>query len=212
VSIDKKCCFCREIHEKTIDQKIVDNYEVRNRIIFEDEIFVILPTVSPLVKNHLLVLPKGHLNTMKQLSGHEKDILFTLVKKILMPLDCDYFIFEHGAFPGNGNTCGVDHAHLHVLPLQKEISNKAIKRLLEQFLVENTMPFNEILDNNIEAPYLLFANDVEHVYCAVNSEFPSQTIRKILGDILNIANPDWKEYTNPKYFIETIREAQRIAV
>jgi diadenosine tetraphosphate (Ap4A) HIT family hydrolase len=42
-------------------------------MLFDNNQFVVLPSVSPVVENHLLVLPKKHINTMKQLTSDEKN-------------------------------------------------------------------------------------------------------------------------------------------
>jgi diadenosine tetraphosphate (Ap4A) HIT family hydrolase len=53
----------------------------------------------------------------------------------------DYLIFEHGAFPVNGNSCGVDHAHIHILPVEKTISKSIIESINKSYASRLYMDF-----------------------------------------------------------------------
>ncbi|WP_461251787.1 HIT family protein, partial [Treponema sp. R8-4-B8] len=183
------CCFCQEFINHETNDDIQKNYSVTNRILFNNDKFVVLPSVSPIVKNHLLVLPKKHINTMKQLGDDEKGQFFALVNNITQLLGEDYFAFEHGAFPVNGNTCGVDHAHIHILPVKREISKKVIGFIKKTYTYMLYKDLSLSLDDKKDKPYLLFGNDTREMYSCNNALFQSQFIRKLLCEHLDI--PDW---------------------
>jgi diadenosine tetraphosphate (Ap4A) HIT family hydrolase len=198
------CCFCHEFLHHEVSDEIKNNYSVTNRILFDNDKFVVLPSVSPIVKNHLLVLPKKHINTMKQLKDDEKSQLRMLVNNITHLLGEDYFAFEHGAFPVNGNTCGVDHAHIHILPVGREISKKVIGFIKRTYTYMLYKDFLLSLDDEKDKPYLLFGNDMQKMYSCNNALFQSQFIRKLLCDNMGIADWNWRSYTNKHNFIDTL--------
>jgi len=200
------CCFCHEFLHYKVNEEIKERYSVTNRILFDNDKFVVLPSVSPIVKNHLLVLPKKHINTMKQLEDDEKNQLFTLVNNITQLIGEDYFTFEHGAFPVNGNTCGVDHAHIHILPVGREISKKVIGFIKRTYTYMLYKDFHLSLDDEKDKPYLLFGNDMREMYSCNNILFQSQFIRKLLCDNLGVTDWNWRSYTNKHHFIATIAD------
>jgi histidine triad (HIT) family protein len=198
------CCFCREFRHHEAGEEIKEKYSVTNRIIYDDGVFTVLPSVSPIVKNHLLVLPKKHINTMKQLDYDEKKRLFSLVNNITKLLGEDYFTFEHGAFPVNGNTCGVDHAHFHILPVGREISRKVIGSIRSAYTYMLYKDFFLSLDDEKDKPYLLFGNDMREMYACNNALFRSQFIRKLLCEHMGIIDWDWKSYSNKEDFLAAL--------
>jgi len=202
----ENCCFCLEFQHHQVCTEVKEKYSVTNRILYEDEDFVILPSVSPIVEKHLLLLPKKHINTMKQLDNSEKERLLALINCTTQHFDEDYFIFEHGAFPVNGNTCGVDHAHIHILPVRKCISELIIAYIKKTYQAKFYMDFIFSLNDEKDKPYLLYGNSTHGIYSCNNAVFPSQFIRKLLCENLGIKEWNWRTFTNEHYFNIAISE------
>jgi diadenosine tetraphosphate (Ap4A) HIT family hydrolase len=208
------CCFCREFRDHEVDEEIKKIYSVTNRVLFENDVFVVLPSVSPIVpgespiakKHHLLILPKRHINTMKQLEDDEKRQLFVLTRKITQLLGDDHFIFEHGAFPVNGNTCGVDHAHIHILTVEKNISKNVIGSINKDYASKFYMDFVLSLNEEKDMPYLSYGNDIHGMYVCNNAVFKSQFIRELLCNNLGIKEWNWRSLTNKHSFNATVSE------
>jgi len=198
------CCFCNEFQNYEVAEEIKNRYSITNRILFSNDKFVVLPSVSPIVEDHLLILPKKHINTMKQLENDEQEQLLLLVKNIMRLLNKDYYIFEHGAFPVNGNTCGVDHAHIHILPLEKTISKAIIKSINKIYTSMLYMDFIMALMDEKDMPYLSFGNDIHEMYMCNNAIFPSQFMRKLLCNELGINDWNWRSFTNEHFLNATI--------
>jgi len=197
---NEDCCFCLEFRNNEVDGEVLKKYSVTNRILFDNNQFVVLPSVSPIVENHLLVLPKMHINTMKQLSDRQKKMLFLLIKNITQLFNGNYFIFEHGAFPVNGNTCGVDHAHIHILPIDEKLSETVIGFIKKSYSAKLYKDLLSSLNDETEMPYLLYGNDKLGMYSCNNANFPSQFMRKALCDILGKKEWDWRNLTNERFF------------
>jgi diadenosine tetraphosphate (Ap4A) HIT family hydrolase len=200
------CCFCQEFQKNEVNEEIRKVYGVSNRILFANDEFVVLPSVSPIVENHLLILPKRHINTMKQLEDHEKEHLLVIMKNIMRLLGKDYFIFEHGAFPVNGNTCGVDHAHIHFLPVERTVSKAIIESLYEFYVSRLYTDFILSLNDEINMPYLSYGNDIQEMYMCNNAFFRSQFMRELLCNKLGINDWNWRSFTNRHFFKATISE------
>jgi diadenosine tetraphosphate (Ap4A) HIT family hydrolase len=200
----KDCCFCQEFRRNEVDGEIKEKYSVTNRILFDNNRFVVLPSVSPVVENHVLVLPKRHINTMKQLTDDEKDDLFVLVKNITQVFSGSYFLFEHGAFPANGNTCGVDHAHIHILPVEEKVSEAVIGLIKKSYYAKPYANLLLSLNDEKDMPYLLCGKDTHDMYSCNNANFPSQFMRKILCGILGKKEWNWRDFTNRHYFTRTV--------
>jgi diadenosine tetraphosphate (Ap4A) HIT family hydrolase len=200
------CCFCQEFQSDEVNEEIKKRYGVTNRILFANDEFVVLPSVSPIVKHHLLILPKRHINTMKQLETDEKERLLVLMNNIMLLLGKDYFFFEHGAFPVNGNTCGVDHAHIHFLPVERTISRAIVESLYGFYVSRLYTDFTMSLNDEINMPYLSYGNNIYETYMCNNAFFQSQFMRKLLCNTLGINDWNWRSYTNGRFFRATISE------
>ena len=90
-----------------------------NRILYRNDGFVILPTIGQIFDGSLLVLPERHIERIADLTEGELgrvcqlvDAASEQVAKYGVPL-----VFEHGATSASGGSCGVYHAHIHVVPL-----------------------------------------------------------------------------------------------
>jgi diadenosine tetraphosphate (Ap4A) HIT family hydrolase len=204
------CCFCAEFEKGEVDETLFLRYGIKNRILYSNDHFVVLPTASPLVDGHFLVLPRWHINTLKQLHASEKQELFGVVQNLISSCADSYFIFEHGAFPVNGNTCGVDHAHLHILPLGNAVSLQVMEKVKGEYAPEFLGDLLGALSYRKEMPYLLYGNDIKAMYNSVDGNFPSQFIRKKICEVLNNPDWDWKLLTNRDSFVESMAYREKI--
>ena len=91
-----------------------------DQVLHETDHFVVVPTVGALVEGWLLIITKQPylcMGGMPTGEFHELSSLKELVCSVLSECYGDITVFEHGpSQPGQGVGCGVDHAHLHVLP------------------------------------------------------------------------------------------------
>src|SRR6266852_4207519 len=89
--------------------------------IYETDGFVVTPSLGALVEGWLLVLPREHaVNTSRIAANLRQE--FTAIVDRTVAIVADEFgpvtLFEHGpSYDGSRLGCGVDHAHLLVVPL-----------------------------------------------------------------------------------------------
>ena len=94
--------------------------------------FAVMPSLGSLVPGWLLVVPRRPLVSLRDLDESETDELIALVGEVSKDLK-DFagtvFAFEHGsARRGSLAGCGVDQAHLHLVPLCFDLVEYASSR------------------------------------------------------------------------------------
>src|SRR5258708_29134184 len=91
-----------------------------NEPLFESENFVVVPSLGALVEGWFLLLPKDHYLCMGALPQSLLDEMMQLRQTVLSFAEGTYediCAFEHGPHQENRSIgCGVDHAHLHLVP------------------------------------------------------------------------------------------------
>ncbi len=210
------CCFCEEIAVNRIPETFAGNCSLTSRIAFSSDNFVVLPSVSPLVEGHVLLLPKDHITSLAQLTEDNKeefDSLLQFVYRKVGDLWARPIIFEHGV--GNGRTggCGVTHAHLHIVPIpsvHKESLWSSIARELGDF--PSQAPLLEILDHlDAEDSYIIVGDDTIQISCCVREDLPSQIMRRLIAETLSLSNWNWRQMFNWTCFESTYYKLKDVA-
>lgn len=186
------CPFCLEIKDN------LNNPTNKNRIIKETKNFIVIPTIGSFVDNYLLIISKKHINCFKQLNEKEFLELNDLTNWI-KNINKTYFktktiIFEHGSFEKN-NTSGksIIHAHWHILPFSKSLLGNLLNN--KSFIIKEIKSLNSL--NNLEDDkndYLYYEDINEKCYIINHQELPSQYLRKVIANSLNIDTWNWREY------------------
>jgi ATP adenylyltransferase len=93
--------------------------------IYESQSFVVLPTVGALVEGWLLVVPKKVELSFAHISKTQFSELGKFLDEIIPRIESFYgpvAVFEHGpASTNNLVGCGVDYAHLHLVPTRCDL-------------------------------------------------------------------------------------------
>ena len=92
-----------------------------NQPLAETENFVVVPSLGSLVEGWLLMVPKDHYISMGALPPGLRIEADSLEQRVMRSLRRRYaapiVAFEHGpSAASHGTGCGVDHAHLHIVP------------------------------------------------------------------------------------------------
>ena len=64
-NFSSNCCICSEISSGKFPSKYYSFYPVNNRICLENEQFIVVPSISPIVEGHLLIFPKYHIKNLR---------------------------------------------------------------------------------------------------------------------------------------------------
>ncbi|WPP91411.1 HIT domain-containing protein [Acinetobacter pittii] len=209
------CVFCRELNGSR-DTNFAERYpEIKSRVIFETESLAAFPCIGQLVCGHFLIVPKSHdctlAQTQKRLSNFEQE-LFLILREVHLILGFelnDSLIFEHGALGPNDGSCGIYHAHLHVLPSTSKIAAFELYNFQNKDLMRN---LESLLKNiPIDKPYIFAGNMKEGFYHTLLEEpLPSQTLRKAIANQLNTEQWDWRKSQREESMLSTLRKVTNI--
>ncbi len=162
--------------------------------VVETERFVVLPSLGSLVSGWLVVVPRRRIPNLCMLSALERAELMHLQNRlasIMRVFEGLPFVFEHGGPYGSVVNCGVDQAHLHMVPLNFNLFDKAV--------VENDVKWRR--SENFIAPI-----STSHEYLAIHDlsdgrsavgipDMPqSQWFRRLIARELGLSTWDYKAF------------------
>jgi len=99
------CLFC----------KIV-NKEEKADIVYEDDKFIAFKDINPKAAVHLLVIPKKHISSVKELQPEDRELMGELIftaKKVAEQEKLEGYKLAINVGRGGGQL--VDHLHMHLL-------------------------------------------------------------------------------------------------
>jgi len=201
----KECCICSEISTGEFPKELRRVYPVQRRISPVSENFLAMPSVSPLAPGHVLILPKEHATGFMYLDSHLLEELLGVITRVSAIISQHFgsvYYFEHGV-RGRELACGINHAHLHIVPLQSEISRRVSETLRADYPASISCEYPSILrERNYVGPYLTFGHDIDKVEIAYG-RVPSQLVRKVIAVELGETKWDWNELYGRNSFWQT---------
>jgi len=99
------CIFCKIIEGKIDSEKI-----------FENDRVIVIKDINPLTPVHLLVIPKKHIESIKEIEEEDKELmgeLFLVAKKVAEEKGLKGY--KLGVNVGREGGQIVDHIHMHLL-------------------------------------------------------------------------------------------------
>jgi diadenosine tetraphosphate (Ap4A) HIT family hydrolase len=96
----------------------ITSAEIKNRLIFENDLVFAFPSNMPIVPGHILICPKRIVSTVDDLTTTELLAIFDLQKQIKKSMlktfgACGFnYAWNEGLLAGQT----VNHLHLHILP------------------------------------------------------------------------------------------------
>jgi ATP adenylyltransferase len=197
------CTLCAELRAQT-------GAAPWNRPLIETTNFVVIPSLGALIEGWVLVVPKEHHISMGALPEQlraEADELELRTRTLLSDrYGSPIVAFEHGPSASqHGTGCGVDHAHLHLLPLACDLSRYVTPFVPHSLKwhpcnwVERTEAHKSGLD------YLYLKPDGARGLIAVSEDFGSQVFRRAIADYLGAADQfSWREFPQFEIVGQTI--------
>lgn len=168
-----------------------------DQIVHETESFVVLPSIGSLVPGWLLVVPKRPLANLSGLAPDEFIELEGVVNDLgrkLSSFPGKPQIFEHGGPVGASISCGVDQAHLHIVPLDFDICTAAKDDSVDQWEPINGLrSLKGIAENNHQ---YYFVSGLSGAYVSFPESPISQRLRRLIAN--KTGNPDaWNYRDHP---------------
>jgi diadenosine tetraphosphate (Ap4A) HIT family hydrolase len=163
------------------------------RTLLADDHFRIVPSLGQLVEGHLLLVPLKHFTCFANLESTALTAFSQLKKNVRAVLTETYgrcVFFEHGIRqPGSGG-CGIDHAHMHAVPVSGEGVAMHLMRAFRGRAIHTFSEVNQIISETTS--YLFFEDASEKRYVFEPTYIPSQYMRKVVAESIGKSNWDWR--------------------
>ena len=168
----------------------------------------VAPTVGALVEGWLLVVPRKPALSVGAMSGNERSELTTFCAEVSTLIQESYgpvVLFEHGPVaPQSSVGCGVDYAHVHLVPFRQNLLERT-KRMFPEIVWREVSDFNDSAALHSIGKSYWYLYQPEYNLCPLigvcDEVEPSQLFRKAIANTLVRPDDyDWK--TNP--FVEVM--------
>ena len=188
-----------------------------DHVLLESRHFVALPTLGHLVQGWLLVVPRDCYLCVGALPSQLLPELADFIERVTSLVESEYgpvAIFEHG--PAQRHTavgCGVDHAHVHVVPVESDWSLLQIaKNLAPQLTWETASSIQDTKEYFINNKPYLFLHEPFSINPVIGTgtSIPSQLFRRIIAR--HEGRPqdfDWKIHPEHKQICATVERLQK---
>ena len=193
-----KCIFCDEIHAGP-NENFASRYpEFGSRILWNDDTLFAMPCIGQLQPGHFMIIPVSHHPTFRD----ARAVLGPLDQRIAAGIeqgcralglsDSALLVFEHGARDPHDGGCGIYHAHLHVVPVNRSFD---IPALFGLDMVDAASSLEALFDAiDEDCSYALGGIWGEGYQCQqLSAPLPSQYMRRKLAGALGEKQWDWRE-------------------
>jgi diadenosine tetraphosphate (Ap4A) HIT family hydrolase len=201
------CDFCNEFAgcvENAFDR--IYRRDPTSRVLFRSDEFVVVPSLGQVAEGHLLLLPIKHWTAVGDLPESLSEGFTELSKNITAILDEEYgscITFEHGVRSESAGGCGIDHAHLHVVPLSAALD--PIDFLKSQFSYEQIGDLSEIgKQSKGRSGYLFYQDSQSRAYLFDAANLVSQYMRRVLANVLGVHDWDWRSAGKEDRLLRTL--------
>lgn len=187
---------------------------VWNEPLFESEHFVVLPSLGALVEGWLLLVPKNHficIGALPESVIAEMEGIKAVVSSFLTECYGKFSVFEHGPHVEKLQIgCGVDHAHLHFVPLTFDLAN-AVEPFLPTGIMWSSARHQDCQNAFLRGQdYLYLEQPLGNGKIALHTAFDGQLFRRGIAATLGRLNEyNWREHPQFSNITVTIAMAKR---
>lgn len=202
----KHCEFCDEFSGGA-QNEFAKRYagHISNRSLFGNSHFQIVPTLGQIVEGHLLVVPTEHRCALADVPNQELRELETLCRRISSILTEKHgscVFFEHGTRGERSGGCGIDHAHMHAVPVAAVGVLDVLTREFGGFAITDLADINEVVKR--ESSYLFFEDGSASRHVFPVKELPSQYMRKLVSESIGKSDWDWRKCGREPELLSTL--------
>lgn len=181
-----------------------------NEPLIETKNFVVIPSLGALVEGWVLVVPKEHEISMGALPLTLREEAAEIERQTRVALRNQYekpvIAFEHGPSAENhGTGCGVDHAHLHLVPLECDLLT-CVRPFVPATTEWKACDWDDLAKAHAAGlDYLYFRPEGRNGLMALSQDFGSQVFRKAIASFLRLESEfNWREYPQVETVSRTI--------
>lgn len=208
----RQCAYCQNI----LSSSGSPFRQPWDMILHETPSYVVVPTLGAFVEGWVLIVSKRHVPAMGALMLDELQELSRLMTEVRATMKSTYgsaAVFEHG--PVCGGTpfgCGVDHAHLHVVPVHTRLVpliEKQLGQAPQWRSMRGPEDLHEMHSAGVSYLYVV-ENGQDGGWASGILDAPSQFMRRVLANQLGIPNLyDYRKYPFRDTVISTVRRLKR---
>lgn len=192
----------------------------RNLLVAESASFVALPTIGPLVEGWTLIVPRRPALSMGHLNEQQRDELTEFSVQVAEMVSGVYgpvALFEHGPAQQRAQVgCGVDYAHLHVVPTEYNLRDSVD-------LIFPSLDWHEITGfanlgglQQSGRPYLFLSQrqfNCRDLVATSSLDIPSQLFRKAIAQSIGVPSEyDWKSFPRTEVMRATYENLLSLSV
>lgn len=170
-----------------------------DRILAESDGYFALTSIGAFIPGWTLIFPKRHrLNLSSDYPSQELIDFAAYVEEMVTNEYGKCIVFEHGSnAEGSATSCGVNHAHLHIVPFVGDIESLAQEEDSE--LAWQVAAIGQLARMSNQQEYLFCANSLEkakHSGLLTTLKQPqSQFFRRVLANAVGLSEfYDYKRY------------------
>lgn len=197
------------------DSLVITATGERDRRLFENENFVVVPSVSPIAVNHVMVVPKFPASGFWQVRKEElNDVLESLGE--LNPSSRDFLQFEHGVFTADEYRCGINQAHLHLLPTKPGFSQFLREKFTKMADGTDVHFFQDVEFSDLSnyqthgTSYVVVRSGTKANFGIVGHRLASQIVRKFASEFGYSCSENWRDIENWDVFQTTLRSWRKL--
>lgn len=204
------CRFCLRLRNSGLGE------EAWNTVLLATKNFVVVPSKGAMVPGWLLVIPKAHQLSIAETPAEMRAELEHVLRVAGQAVQRRFgppTVFEHGAAtPGTAWGCGIDHAHLHLLPLPFDLA-VAIEGRLPRAWNARVRP-TSVCSWSADRPYIALRGPAEDAWSVIHPEtIERQFIRRMIAEEVGMPERyDYDQYPFHEHAVETARNLAPMAV
>lgn len=178
------------------------------RILPDSQRIAVVPTRGMLVPGWLLVIPEEHDLSVRALNSLRRDQVWTRVAEVEELIGRAFgppAVFEHGAAQARSVVgCGVDHAHVHIVPLGFDLLEVAKRHPMGRELRWRELRrIDDWFERPSEEPYLYLRSSHVGSWVATGA-IPSQFFRRVIADEIGAPEIfDWRNDAGADHIVRT---------
>lgn len=173
-----------------------------NKVLHESENFYAVPSLGSIIPGWVLIIPKTYFLNFANVPRHHFYELESFVEEIRAVLAFEFgsqsVLFEHGPHQSASRVgCGVDYAHLHMVPFQGDLN--LITGANELGYTFNWIQLGRLesikkFDNGTEGYLFLETKDGKRYGCS-SAQIPSQLFRRVISAFAGVPEKfEWREH------------------
>lgn len=148
----------------------------------------LFPSKGAIVAPWFLIVPRSHVPSAALLSQQEKKSVSRIIRKVqylAASVGQTLVIFENGSpYFGADVTCGIEHAHIHMVALNFDLVHELQLRLPGK--IEAGAPWLP-MTTTLDIPYIFVDNGESQSYFDA-SDAPSQFVRQLIANANGCSN------------------------